>query len=57
VCGTTPLCNVDASGAVSVKMHDKLGALMGSPAGFGKLVVDDTDKWGKLIRAANIKAD
>jgi tripartite-type tricarboxylate transporter receptor subunit TctC len=31
--------------------------LAGSPAGFGKLIADDTEKWGKVIRAANIKAD
>ena len=29
----------------------------GSPADFGKLIVDDTEKWGKVIRALNIKAD
>jgi tripartite-type tricarboxylate transporter receptor subunit TctC len=28
-----------------------------SPADFGKLIVDDTEKWGKVIRAANIKAE
>ena len=31
--------------------------LVGSPADFGKLVADDTEKWGKVIRAANIKAE
>ena len=31
--------------------------LVGSPADFGKLVADETEKWGKVIRAANIKAD
>jgi tripartite-type tricarboxylate transporter receptor subunit TctC len=30
--------------------------LPGSPAEFGKLVADETEKWGKVIRAANIKA-
>jgi tripartite-type tricarboxylate transporter receptor subunit TctC len=30
--------------------------LAGSPADFGKLIADDTEKWGKVIRAANIKA-
>jgi tripartite-type tricarboxylate transporter receptor subunit TctC len=30
-------------------------ALPGSPADFGKLIADDTEKWGKVIRAANIK--
>ena len=29
--------------------------LPGSPADFGKLIRDDTEKWGKVIRAANIK--
>jgi tripartite-type tricarboxylate transporter receptor subunit TctC len=29
--------------------------LAGSPADFGKLLVDETEKWGKVIRAANIK--
>ena len=28
-----------------------------SPAGFGKLIADETEKWGKVIRALNIKAD
>jgi tripartite-type tricarboxylate transporter receptor subunit TctC len=28
-----------------------------SPADFGKLIADDTEKWGKVIRAANIKAE
>jgi len=28
-----------------------------SPADFGKLVADETEKWGKVIRAANIKPD
>src|SRR5207249_9591978 len=27
-----------------------------SPADFGKRIADDTEKWGKVIRAANIKA-
>ena len=32
-------------------------ALAGSPADFGKLIADDTEKWGKVIRAANIKPE
>jgi tripartite-type tricarboxylate transporter receptor subunit TctC len=28
-----------------------------SPGAFGKLIVDETEKWAKVIRAANIKAD
>jgi len=26
-------------------------------AGFGKFIADETEKWGKVIRAANIKAE
>jgi hypothetical protein len=37
----------------------ELGAstLPGSPADFGKLIADETEKWGKVVRAANIKPD
>jgi tripartite-type tricarboxylate transporter receptor subunit TctC len=31
--------------------------LGGSPADFGKLIAEETEKWGKVIRAANIKVD
>ena len=36
-----------------------LGAtvLSGSPADFAKLIADETEKWGKVIRAANIKPE
>jgi tripartite-type tricarboxylate transporter receptor subunit TctC len=30
-------------------------AVPGSPADFGKLIADETEKWRKMIRAANIK--
>ena len=38
---------------------DSIGgtALLGSPADFGKFVADETEKWGKVIRAANIKPE
>ena len=38
---------------------DDLGAplLPLSPAEFGKLIAEDTEKWGKVIRAANIKPE
>ena len=29
----------------------------GPPADFGKLIADETEKWGKVIRDANIKAE
>jgi len=31
--------------------------LVGSPADFGKLIAEQTEKWGKVIHAANIKAE
>jgi hypothetical protein len=31
--------------------------LAGSPADFGKLIAAETEKWGKVIRAANIKPE
>ena len=32
-------------------------AIGGSPADFGKLIADETEKWAKVVRAANIKAE
>jgi tripartite-type tricarboxylate transporter receptor subunit TctC len=32
-------------------------AFPGSPADFGKLIADETEKWGKVVRAANIKVE
>jgi tripartite-type tricarboxylate transporter receptor subunit TctC len=32
-------------------------ALLRSPAEFGKLIADETEKWGKVIKSAGIKAD
>jgi tripartite-type tricarboxylate transporter receptor subunit TctC len=31
--------------------------LPGSPADFGKLIADETEKWGKVVRAANVKPE
>ena len=31
--------------------------LQGSPADFGKLIADDTEKWGKVIKSAGIKPE
>jgi len=31
--------------------------LAGTPADFGKLIADETEKWARVIRAANIKPD
>jgi tripartite-type tricarboxylate transporter receptor subunit TctC len=32
-------------------------AIAGSPAAFQKLIADETEKWGKVVRAANIKPE
>ena len=39
--------------------YDDLGLRIhaGSPADFGKLIADETEKWAKVIRAANIKPE
>jgi len=31
--------------------------LQGQPATFGKLIADETEKWGKVVKAANIKPE
>jgi tripartite-type tricarboxylate transporter receptor subunit TctC len=38
---------------------DRLGITVfaGSPAGFGKFIAEETEKWGKVIRTANIKPE
>ena len=44
--------------AIKVRLDDMGGMpLDGSPADFGNLIADETDKWGKVIRDANIKAE
>jgi tripartite-type tricarboxylate transporter receptor subunit TctC len=41
---------------LKVRLADLGGILMpGSPADFGKLIAEETEKWGKVIRSANIK--
>ena len=32
-------------------------AMAGSPAEFGNFIAAETEKWGKVIRAANIKPE
>jgi len=51
------------AGLVDAKLRARLSEvgggtiLAGSPADFGKLIADETEKWGKVIRAANIKLE
>ena len=43
---------------IKARMAESGGnALAGSPADFAKLIADETEKWAKVIRAANIKAE
>src|SRR5215472_14099161 len=50
------------AGLANPKMQARLADFGGtplvvSPADFGKLIADETEKWGNVIRALNIKAD
>ena len=50
------------AGLADPKMKARLADLGGdvlalSPADFGKLIANETEKWGKVIRALDIKAD
>ena len=44
-----------------MKAHDlpSLGGTMlpGTPADFGKLIADETQKWAKVVKFADIKAE
>ena len=43
---------------LKARLIDLGGTLLaGSPADFGKLVADDTEKWGKVIRSVKIRAE
>ena len=43
---------------IKARLADLGGTVLpDSPAEFGKLVADETEKWGKVIRAANIKPE
>ena len=46
----------------NIKLKARLGELGGTalafcPAGFRKLFAENTDKWGKVVRSANIKLE
>jgi tripartite-type tricarboxylate transporter receptor subunit TctC len=50
------------AGLADPKMKARLGGLgsspfVVSPADFGKFIIDETEKWAKVIRAANIKPE
>jgi tripartite-type tricarboxylate transporter receptor subunit TctC len=52
----------DHAGLADPKIKEQLAdlggtVLPGSPADFGKLIAEETEKWAKVIRAANIKPE
>jgi tripartite-type tricarboxylate transporter receptor subunit TctC len=43
---------------IQARLADLGGSVLsGSPTEFGRLIAEETEKWGKVIRAANIKRD
>jgi tripartite-type tricarboxylate transporter receptor subunit TctC len=47
-----------ADSKIQTRIADLGGTVLaGSPADFGKLIADETEKWAKVIRAAGIKAE
>ena len=43
---------------IKARLTDLGGTVLaGSPADFGKLVADETEKWAKVVRSAKLKAD
>jgi tripartite-type tricarboxylate transporter receptor subunit TctC len=47
-----------ADSKIKAQLADLGGTVLaGSPAEFGRLIADETEKWGNVIRALNIKAD
>jgi tripartite-type tricarboxylate transporter receptor subunit TctC len=47
-----------ASPTIKARLADLGGTpFPGTPADFGKVIAEDTEKWGNVIRAANIKSE
>jgi len=43
---------------IKARLADLGGTVLpGSPADFGKLIADETEKWGKVVKFAGVKAD
>ena len=43
---------------IKVRLMDLGGTVLaGSPTDFGRLIANETEKWAKVIRAVNIKAE
>jgi tripartite-type tricarboxylate transporter receptor subunit TctC len=47
-----------ADAKMKARLADLGGTVLaGSPADFGKLIAEETERWGKVVRAANIKPE
>jgi tripartite-type tricarboxylate transporter receptor subunit TctC len=47
-----------ADSKMKARLADQGGvAIAGSPVDFGRLIAEETEKWGKVVRTANIRAD
>ena len=60
--GQSPQNQYGVAGLADPNMKARVADLGGdvlalSPTDFGKLIADETEKWAKVIRAANIKAE
>jgi tripartite-type tricarboxylate transporter receptor subunit TctC len=55
----TPVEIIDRlNSEINVALAELSGMIVGGPpADFGKLIADETEKWAKVIRAANIKPE
>jgi tripartite-type tricarboxylate transporter receptor subunit TctC len=43
---------------MKVRLADEGGiAIGGSPVDFAKLIVEETEKWGKVVKVANLKPE
>ena len=43
---------------IKARIADLGGSVLtGSPADFGRLIADETEKWGKVVKFVGIKAD
>jgi tripartite-type tricarboxylate transporter receptor subunit TctC len=43
---------------IKARLADLGGTVLpGTPADFGKLIADETEKWGKVVKFAGVKAD
>ena len=51
-------CGIITDPKIKSRITDTGGTVLpGSPADFGKLIADETEKWAKVIKSAGIKPE